>query len=589
MREAMEQKKTIKPYFIIILSLLLLLYPLRHVFLGVDLWDAGYNYTNFKYNGLEYMDSMWYFATWLAGCIGSVLTKLPFGNTVLGLNIYTAFFVSVMAVGTFLFCVFRLKMPVLLAFMGEVVACSLCWAPTAVLYHYLTYLFLLAGCICLYQGLITHKPGYLLSAGALLGLNVAVRFSNLAQVGMILVVWGYAVITRKKASLVLKETGMCILGYVLGLGSFLLLISLRYGITQYFESVFRLFTMTKVAKAYTPGRMLTGMVEAYFDCSYWLKRFALMLVGSTFFCVILPKKWHLVKRIFTVATTVVLFVWLYKERFYSLDYAIYQSIFYPCVALFALALLLAVYFLLAKKTDKEDKLKALFIILLILIGTLGSNNAMYSTINNTFLVLPFVLYLVWKLCKGEKSIAFFPMKCVMILSILIVSVQALRFGHTFSYEEATGGRGMDTKLTGIPVLKGMVTNKEKADALTELYHYLEENQLRDRRCILYGQIPAISHYMELTPAMNVWSDLRSYGCDVMEQDLYKVRQHMKGTDKPPVIIMEITWAQYMNGERQDALFMDETTLKKLELLRTFMEENNYQKTFSNQKFTVFLP
>lgn len=583
----MKQKKIIKPYVIIGLAILLLLYPLRHICLGVDIWDTGYNYANFKYNSLEYMDSMWFFATWLSNQTGAFLTGLPFGDTVLGLNVYTALFVSVMAVGTFLFCVYKLKMPILLAFVGEVLACSLCWAPTAILYNYLTYLFLLAGCILLYQGLVNGNDKYLLLAGILLGLNVAVRFSNLTHVGMILVVWGYAVIVRKTWSVVLKETGMCVLGYVIGLGSFLLLMSVCYGFTEYFESVLRLFEMTAVATDYSPMRMLLGIVQAYIDCSYCLKRFGLMLVSCTIVCIVLPKKWKPIKWILTIVATLVLFLWLSKKNFYLTDYAIYQSIYYPCVALFALSILLSGYFVVRKGIAAEDKLKALFVVILILIGTLGSNNAMYSGINNTFLVLPFVLYLIWKFCRQEDKVWFFPMKCVMLLAVLIVGVQGVRFGYTFSYEEATGGRNMDTKITGVPTLEGMITNKEKAENLTELYNYLEENGLRDKECILYGQIPAIAHYMELTPALNIWSDLRSYGFDVMCRDLEKVREEITLKGKTPVVIMEISWAEYMQGKRQDAIFMDETTIKKLELIRAFLADYGYETGFENDKYVVF--
>ncbi|MBE5872993.1 MAG: hypothetical protein E7287_01160 [Lachnospiraceae bacterium] len=547
----------------------------------------GYNYANFKNNSLEYMDSMWFFATWLANQAGAVLTKLPFGDTVLGLNVYTALFVSFMAVGTFLFCVYRLKMPEWIAFAGEILACSLCWAPTAVLYHYLTYLFLLAGCILIYQGLECGRDKYLLFAGILLGLNVAVRFSNLTHMGMILVVWGYAAVVKKSWRVVLKETGNCVLGYVIGLGGFLLFMSLRYGFTEYFESVMRLFEMTEVATDYSPMRMLLGMVQAYFDCSYWLKRFGLMLVVCTVLCLIVPGRWKAVKKGIVLVAAVVLLYWLAGNNFYLRDYAIYQSIYYPCVALFALAILLSVYFLARKGIAAEDKLKALFVIILILIGTLGSNNAMYSGINNTFMVLPFVLYLIWKLCRQEEKIWFFPMKCVMVLAVIIVSVQALRFGYTFSYEEATGGRNMDTKITGIPTLNGMITGREKAESLTELYNYLGENRLRDKECILYGQIPAIAHYMELRPAMNIWSDLRSYGYEVMREDLEKVREEVKAQGKTPVVIMEISWAEYMQGKRQDAIFMDEITIKKLELIRAFLADYGYETGFENDKYVVF--
>ena len=91
--------------------LILILYPLRHVGIGVDLWDAGYNYANFRYPGLEYMDSMWYYATWLANQVGAFLIRLPFAGTMLGVNIYTGLLVSLIAVISWLFAVKKMGMP----------------------------------------------------------------------------------------------------------------------------------------------------------------------------------------------------------------------------------------------------------------------------------------------------------------------------------------------------------------------------------------------------------------------------------------------------------------------------------------------
>lgn len=62
---------------------------LRHIWIGLDLWDTGYNYANFQYMGLEHMDSMWLFSTYLATAVGHLLSFLPGAKTLLGMNLYT--------------------------------------------------------------------------------------------------------------------------------------------------------------------------------------------------------------------------------------------------------------------------------------------------------------------------------------------------------------------------------------------------------------------------------------------------------------------------------------------------------------------
>lgn len=80
-----------------LLVAVLFLYPLRHIWIGLDLWDTGYNYANFQYMGLEHMDSMWLFSTYLATAVGHLLSFLPGAKTLLGMNLYTGLFVSLLA------------------------------------------------------------------------------------------------------------------------------------------------------------------------------------------------------------------------------------------------------------------------------------------------------------------------------------------------------------------------------------------------------------------------------------------------------------------------------------------------------------
>ena len=105
------------------------------------------------------------------------------------MNFYTGLFVSALALTGYWFCIKKLHMPAWIAFLGEVAAVCLCWCPTALLYNYLTYVLFLAGCLFLYQGLFREKNGLLVAAGICLGTNVLVRFSNLAEAGMIVAVW----------------------------------------------------------------------------------------------------------------------------------------------------------------------------------------------------------------------------------------------------------------------------------------------------------------------------------------------------------------------------------------------------------------
>lgn len=567
--------------------LLLVVYPLRHVGVGVDLMDGGYNYANFLYGSMEYMDSMWYFATWIANHAGALLMKLPGGGTMLGMNIYTGLFVSLLASAGFLFCTKVLRLPAVWALLGELTACSLCWAPTAVLYNYLTYLFLLGGSLFLYRALLGGRKLCFVAAGVLLGLNVGVRFSNLVQAGMILIVWGYALLSRKGWRETVRETLLCMLGYLGAAGCFLALMSLRYGFGEYLAGILRLFQMTETATDYSPGGMLFNVFKAYWECGYWLKRFLAALALELGICLILPKSWEKAKKALCLLVTAAFGFWLTAHNYFAANYITYDTIYYPCVMVLLAAYGFSLFFLIKRGTAPEERLPALFVLLTLFVTSLGSNNGVYSCFNNLFLALPFFLHMLRSFCREQRVVAAFPLKTLTAAAVLILFVQAAGFGLNFVYEEATGGVAMEYRVQGIPVLAGIKTDRKKAEQLTELYTYLENEGLRENKILLYGQIPGLAYYLEMEPALNIWSDLRSYSAEVMETDMAKLRQKAETEGELPVLVLEKEWAEYLDVPEKAAAYWDETAVGKLALIRELAEDFFYRRVFQNEKYAVY--
>ena len=263
---------------------ILVLYPLRHIAWGLDLWDTGYGYANFEYMGTQHMDPMWLFSTYLTTAIGHFFSLLPGAGTLIGMNFYTGLSISLLAVLGYYFCTKVLKIPALLVFLGEFTAVSFCWCPTGSFYNYVTYVFYLVSVVCLYLGLARGKKGWVFAAGVALGGNVRSRFSNLPEAAMIVGVWAYGIIcwlearkeigkslgqagettetaekikARKKAAGVklrkklLQDTGMCLAGYLTALLVLFGYIQICYGMDEYVKGILRLFSMTEVATDYT--------------------------------------------------------------------------------------------------------------------------------------------------------------------------------------------------------------------------------------------------------------------------------------------------------------------------------------------------
>ena len=127
------------------------------------------------------MDKMWLFSTYLSNVIGHFFTLLPGGKTLLGMNIYTTCVTALLIIMSACFLVRYMKIPPVLVIIGQFVALNVCWAPSAILYDYLTFLFMDIGLILMLIGLKEHRNREVVICGVLLGANMFVRFSNLTE------------------------------------------------------------------------------------------------------------------------------------------------------------------------------------------------------------------------------------------------------------------------------------------------------------------------------------------------------------------------------------------------------------------------
>lgn len=640
----------------------LALYPMRHIHWGLDLGDTGYSYANFQYMGLEHMDSMWLYATYLANAVGKLLTKLPFADSLLGMNFYTGLFVSGLAVAGFWFCTEKLAVPRWIAFIGEMVAISLCWCPTAKLYDYLTFVLFLVCVILLYLGLSRKKQWYLFMAGICLGTNVLVRFSNLPQAALIVGVWAYAVIEGLEAEGVrskgMAAAGMkssmakpsvlegigniwkfawkqiwqntlwCLGGYLAALAVFLGYIHIRYGLNNYIEGILRLFAMTDNATDYKATSMLMGLVGTYVENMYWVLRIGVFVIAGVIYSIFISfcleskvlfslqelatksKGWSRFVKIVNwsvhfacVAIALVMLYWLYHRGFCSLEYYTYGAMLWPGVTFLMLAMGIAVIRILHPNCPKEEKLICGLILLVILLTSIGSNNKVFPSLNNLFIVAPYTLWECWRFITGVKEwqwkklvVSAFPVKTIMLAFLGLFLLQSVLFGANFVFQEGTGAQQVTATVENNDILKGVKMHPERAQWMQEISAYVAENQLQGRQVILHGEIPSLAYYLQMPPAFNSWEDLRSYSLDAMEEDLQETITEMEAdAAKRPVIIVENRYAQYLEKglPALEELLVEEVYIKKVtddekwKLIVEFMNEYGYKRSFSNEKFTMY--
>lgn len=566
----------------ILFPAILLLYPLRHIFVGAEWWDTGYNYGNFVY--MDRMDPMWVFSTYLGNALGHIFTRLPFGNYMVGLNVYTGLLVSLLALAGYFFFVKKLKLPAGIAFAGEVLAISLCWCPTALLYNYLTYVLMGAGVMLLYCALTEEKRRYFVAAGICLGVNVFVRFPNLAEMGLIVGVWAYGLIRKKKLRQIAAQTGWCVLGYSAGLLVCLGYLSLRYGLKEYVSAIMRLLSMPSEASDYTIYSMIVYQLRNYQQNLIWLGYLAVFVLLGILGFGVLPGRLVRIKKAGYVVCVFAGFYYLMMQDMFNLKYSTKLSVFQWSVFLLTATILIGVVTIFRKNADHRDKLMLGLGILVILITPLGSNNHLYSSINNLFFVAPYTLWMLFRLIKklpeqaaaGRWKVSLFPVKAMILCMLLMLGVQSLGFGFGYVFSESDGGENLHTKIENNEVLKGMRTSPERARVLEEISVYVSENGLTGKEIILYGQIPSMSYYLQMPFAITSWPDLASYGYSVMEEDLKEISgQIAEGTREAPVILLE---AGIIGSED-----------RKLQLLMEWAGQYSYQTTFENEKFILLKP
>ena len=636
----------------------LVLYPLRHIAWGLDLWDTGYGYANFEYMGTEHMDPMWLFSTYLTTAIGHFLSLLPGAKTLIGMNFYTGLSISLLAVLGYYFCTKVLKIPAGLAFLGEFTAVSFCWCPTGSFYNYVTYVFFLVSVICLYLGLSRGKGGLLFAAGVALGCNVLARFSNLPEAAMIVGVWAYGIIcwleerreivkssrqsmdfsrensmektdeqkARKKEAgrrlrkKLLQDTGMCLAGYLTALLVLFGYIQIRYGMDAYVRGIQRLFSMTEVATDYTAASMILGMFDWYLQNLYWELRMCVFLivgmiaVGLLEFaaaCVrdsyagkdTIKKVLRILEWAVSALLAVIMVFWLYRQGFCATEYTHYGAIIWPGVTFLTLTLLVTLWRIFEPSAPREEKLVSGLIFLVIWITSLGSNNKLYPSMNNLFLALPYMYWQFYRFCKYAGSfrwkrvtISAVPAKCIFGGFFLLFFIQVGLFGRSFVFVEGTGVQELGAQVTNNETLQNVWMSEERAGWMQEISEYVNTGGLAGKDVLLYGQIPALSYYLQMPAAFNPWPDLDSYQIAQMEEDMLKMQERMDAdATYRPVVLLEKKYAIYLE-EGEAALKAMQPTEKeweyivdnpKLMLIGKFMADHGYEKTFENEKFVIY--
>ncbi len=563
----------------ILFPIVLLLWPLAACRQGVSVMDTTYSLANFRYP--DSIGTMWRFATFLANMTGSFLIRLPFGKTMLGMNILCLLFISVTALLSYF--VLKRHLPAREVFLGEVIAVSFCWCPAVILYNYLTYLLFTVCVLLLYEGVSAYpkRQGLFFAAGVLLGLNVLVRFSNLAECALILALWFWCYLEKTGPAEGAKLTGLCIGGFAAGFFIAYGLSAILYGPAAFFEMIPLLFGSTQSVASYTFSGMILSVLSAYLHSLRWILLAAVCtLAGCVFFRLPILKERAVIKKILYVLGIAVLFRFYYGRGMFHLNYQDYGSMFEWGMAVVILAAALAAAGAAgAFGFPAGERFLAFAVLLMIVILPLGSNNYTYPVLNCLFIAAPYALAVFSGLLgKTKGKDIHFPWKSMILAFLVMAFLQSGIFHVRFAFRDGTDGTKRSERVEESAVFGSMYTTPENASSLRDLLAFLEKEGLAGTPSIVMGNAPGIHYLMELPPAIDTaWPDLDSYPAESLSRQLKRQAglHTEKGIPLPLVVIHKEEKAQSESAE------------EKQKILGDYLAGNPYSVIYDNNGYTVW--
>lgn len=575
----------------VLFPMLLLLFPLIKINQGVDLTDTPYSLGNYYF--FPRMEGVWVLSTFLSNVTGYLLTRLPMGGTMLYMKLYTSLFISVMALFSYRF--FKTKMPSWLAFVAELSAIGFCWCPTGILYNYMTYLLFLMGAVFLFRGLAGGRPLWLFLAGICLGLNVSVRIPNVLEASLIIALWYYGARKRKTFEQILKETGICVGGFLTACVLMFCVICVRYGAGAYGEMIGGLFGMAEGASDYTLREMIRSILSAYVTGFRWMLYMILCILPGIPFFVIQREKYPFLRKIMYCLGIVFLFLVLGRWGMYNFKYYQKEAGLQWGVVFLLLSLAVCIWVLFTRMLDDEWKLIGCIALMVILITPIGSNNHVWPVLNNLFFVTPVTFWMIYRFARwgrmyldSTQKAPLFPVKAMAFGVVLMFLVQSLGLGFCYVFRDGENGDPRNIRVINNSAASGMYTSALNAETLDEISLFMLENQTEyaDRGLILYGNIPGLSYYLAKPSAIfTTWPDLDTNSFDRLLGDLEKITEELHKGEKTetgsvgrPIVILSA--ALDVAGEEgiQD---------RKLQAILSFMEENGYEQVFENEAYVLY--
>ncbi|MCR5235132.1 MAG: hypothetical protein K6E53_14675 [Lachnospiraceae bacterium] len=599
--------KSNKSIIYVFLLLIISLYSLRWSATGLDLWDSGYNCVNYVNFGPQQVTPKLFFSTYLSDLLGHLFTLLPYGDTYIGMRILCGLVIVTNVFISGMFCIRKLNLKGWMVVAGEVLAVSICYSPSVILYNHLSFLFFNISLILIYLALTEKKSTYLVTAGFVLGMNVFVRFSNVPQVMLILAVWYASLLNKEKIADAVNKTILCIAGFISSVIVMLLLIGNKYGVDAYTDGIRELFSMTEEAAEYSPVSMVIRMFDSYIRGARRLADillFSVMAFAVSFIVILIHQKkekgnadnTYRTICLISVISGVCLCVFFIIRMLMQFDFHHYITILLTVAMYLDVLLLICFRQLVKKDTVYEERIMSAIMILYMITLSVGSNTTISPVMNSMFIAAPYLIYGIWEIADMKPASAIGLIResietdriskgklfagtavIVSLIAFTAFFIQCIAFGASYCYQEAENGSGGSCSVNNNRVLTGIHMDDERAKQLQGLSDYINGNDLHGKGVIIYGYAPALAYYLDLKPAIASWPDLDSYNLSEMEEDVLALKERIgAGEEACPIVILD-----NVNLEEQ---IMNNP--QKWKIIENMLDEYGYDTGYDDGRFVV---
>ena len=446
-------------------------------------------------------------------------------------------------------------------------------------YNNLTALFYLAGAALLYLGLVRDRKFLVAMAGAVLGINIFIRFPNLLAIALVSAIWLHAWVHEWSSRATLTWTAWFLAGYSLGIAMIWGLIVLHGHEVLYFYGLGEIFGMATDAESHHSGVMLLKLFAIdqalAFACALPIVAIGLWVanwIARQRVSLVVISVWPLALLLFFILNSM--------SDGYS-DFGKWAVTGLCYIGLLTIGIL-------EFRKNRPLALMAFIAGLTLVLVPVGSANGIANSKFGMWIALPLVLMWLWR--RNAIGIKGFNLhagatRIFSVIVLLALLFQSVLGAWRFTSRDSTHRLEM-TSSASSPLLIGTFTTKERAKTVSELLDEMRLIVKPGDDLLAYNEIPTVNFLTATHPWLRTPSPML---LSPKEVD-YLLREKEKTSAKLPVIVRakgtttNTDWPHIiqpfdnrLHGDEIRSIFMD------------FERRHGYVLAWSNEFFEILLP